>query len=455
MKDIVAAFSFTFLIIIVSLTGAICRQDTCNFDNGLCGWVQGESDNFNWIRTSGGRSTINTGPKHGHTTGNDMKDYYMIIDASGRKEGNRAVLKRMGFDYEGRACLSFWYHMYGLHMGTLNINVIKNTYYPLLVWSKTGSQSESWTHAAVDLEIGYNAMIEFEAIRGNGPFGNMALDDVSLTHESCFNCVFDDDFCLWKDNQGWKLSPNEAKSGMYATTHASQGCVPYTGVNHILRTPVHAMQGPVYISFLYFLNGSDIRLQLYIISPAKAYILWKGSSCNTWRIISVFVNESLPNFTLEFEVYTGPSCLGQTGLKNVTVVMGKCQGSTTVISKRASHPSVTEFQTTSSTDLIHESDNTKRSDAAIIGSVAGSLVFVVVLAFVAVGIFRKKQCLKERNSGNAVFQLPSNETLQHGENTGDYLHVVFSSNPNSSEYYITPLPHSIVRNNDNEYDYVS
>ncbi|KAK3591227.1 hypothetical protein CHS0354_003859 [Potamilus streckersoni] len=436
MKATVAAFSSTFLIIIVSLTGAICRQDTCNFDNGLCGWVQGDSDAFNWTRFSGNRSIINTGPTSGHTSSNDTQDYYMIIETTGRKKGDKAVLERMGFDHEGRACLSFWYHMYGLHTGTLNINVIKNGDSPLLVWSKNGSQSENWIHAAVDLEIGSNATIEFEAIRGNGIAGNMALDDVSLTYESCFNCVFDDDFCLWKENKGWQFSPNEAKSGMYATTHASQGCVPYSGVNRFLGIPVQAMQGPVCISFLYFLNGSDNRLQLYINSQDNEYVKWNGSSSNTWRIISVFVNKSFPNFTLVFEMYPGPSCLGETGLKNVTVVMGECQGlhalqatCSTVISKTTSHPSVSEFPKTSPTDFIDEKDHTKISDAAIIGSVVGSLVFVMVLFFGAVCIFRtRRQKLKRTDFiefqtissklSESVREVENNSNPEHSVNTG-------------------------------------
>lgn len=188
MKATIASVAFMFFSTIVSLSGAIrLRQDSCNFDDGMCGWVQGEKNNFNWTRTLDGNNTINMGPKSDRTTGNDTEDYYMTMNALGKKEGDRVLLQRTVFDHEGRACLSFLYHIYGLHMGTLNVNVRRNGDSPLLVWSKTGNQSPNWTNATVDLEIGFKVIIEFEAIIGNGFSGSMALDDVSLTYESCFS----------------------------------------------------------------------------------------------------------------------------------------------------------------------------------------------------------------------------------------------------------------------------
>jgi hypothetical protein len=43
-------------------------------------------------------------------------------------------------------CLTFWYHMYGSDMGTLNVLVDGNP-----VWTKTGDQGNSWKMANITI----------------------------------------------------------------------------------------------------------------------------------------------------------------------------------------------------------------------------------------------------------------------------------------------------------------
>ena len=42
---------------------------SCNFETGLCGFVQLTSDQFDWTRRRGATPTIGTGPISDHTTG--------------------------------------------------------------------------------------------------------------------------------------------------------------------------------------------------------------------------------------------------------------------------------------------------------------------------------------------------------------------------------------------------
>ena len=53
-------------------------------------------------------------------------------------------------------CLQFWYHMYGSHIGTLNVQIKrmvggKPTY--ILMWSKSGDNGNRWWIAQVHNEI--------------------------------------------------------------------------------------------------------------------------------------------------------------------------------------------------------------------------------------------------------------------------------------------------------------
>ncbi|KAK3591229.1 hypothetical protein CHS0354_003861 [Potamilus streckersoni] len=110
----------------------------------------------------------------------------MYINASSVKKGEIGILRLAGFYRPGRACLSFWYYMYGKKMGELRVYVQRNRESSFPVWSKAGDQGTNWRLAAVDLEIGPGVSVEFAGIRGSGARGDIALDDVSLFTRSCF-----------------------------------------------------------------------------------------------------------------------------------------------------------------------------------------------------------------------------------------------------------------------------
>ncbi|KAL3835897.1 hypothetical protein ACJMK2_021358 [Sinanodonta woodiana] len=302
-------------------------EDICTFDDGLCSWVQGQTDDFDWKRQSGPAATNYTGPQSGHSNGKAKVDYYMYINAASASKGGKAVLRHSGFYRPGRACLSFWYHMYGDKMGQLRVDVQKNRESPFPVWSKNGDQGANWTIAAVDLEVGPSVSFEFVGIRGNGVRGDMALDDVSLLTRSCFDCTFDEDVCLWQENEHWNLFADENTGGMYVfLSSVSADCVPYSGRN--FSTPVHAMSGPVCVTFMYFLVGSKKNsLQLYMLNQNKELLIWKTTASNieSWNYVSISVEKQLFDFTLVFEMYSYSNCTAEAGIDNIFVKFGKCE----------------------------------------------------------------------------------------------------------------------------------
>ena len=79
---------------------------------------------------------------------------FLYIEASGKPLGYRARLKSGIIEESGTSdtghCLSFYYHMFGVGIGELNIYIVllhdgKQT----LIWSKYGNQGHKWHHGMV------------------------------------------------------------------------------------------------------------------------------------------------------------------------------------------------------------------------------------------------------------------------------------------------------------------
>lgn len=95
------------------LPGACPAPGNCDFESDTCGYLNTRvGDQFDWLRSTGGTLTPNTGPSVDHTTGTDQ-GFYMFIESSGRTKGDRAWFYSQYFPQTAGSCFSFWYHMYG------------------------------------------------------------------------------------------------------------------------------------------------------------------------------------------------------------------------------------------------------------------------------------------------------------------------------------------------------
>ena len=81
--------------------------------------------------------------------------HYMYIEASSpRRTGDIARLWTPSLTPANGRCISFWYHMYGINMGTLNVYAVRNSTNPVLgnpVWSRKGSTANLWYQQYVSL----------------------------------------------------------------------------------------------------------------------------------------------------------------------------------------------------------------------------------------------------------------------------------------------------------------
>ena len=123
----------------------------------------------------------------------------MYVEVSGKKKGDKATLESPYYSRRRSQCLEFWYHMYGINVGTLNVYT-KQLFFRRLVWAKSGNQGNLWRKAQVPLSLFFGVSLSFEAIRGDSPFGDIAIDDVSLIDGQCprpGDCSFEKGRCSW------------------------------------------------------------------------------------------------------------------------------------------------------------------------------------------------------------------------------------------------------------------
>ena len=78
---------------------------------------------------------------------------YLYVEASiPAQEGNKAWFLSDQFPATAGRCLSFWYHMYGSSIGTLNVYIVDKDNKSTLVWSKSGDQGNHWNETKLMLE---------------------------------------------------------------------------------------------------------------------------------------------------------------------------------------------------------------------------------------------------------------------------------------------------------------
>ncbi|XP_057650760.1 MAM domain-containing glycosylphosphatidylinositol anchor protein 1 isoform X3 [Chionomys nivalis] len=167
-------------------------DNTCHFeDEKICGYTQDLTDNFDWTR----QNALTQNPKRSPNTGpptdisGTPEGYYMFIETSRPRElGDRARLVSPLYNASAKFyCVSFFYHMYGKHIGSLNLLVRSRNKGTLdtHAWSLSGNKGNVWQQAHVPINPSGPFQIIFEGVRGSGYLGDIAIDDVTLKKGEC------------------------------------------------------------------------------------------------------------------------------------------------------------------------------------------------------------------------------------------------------------------------------
>ncbi|XP_071487939.1 scavenger receptor cysteine-rich domain-containing protein DMBT1-like [Diadema antillarum] len=173
----------------IVLSEGSCEQGQnsidCDFEYGTCGWQQSRSDDFDWSRNYGHTSSYQTGPSGDHTTG---YGYYMYIETSPRFHGEDARLTSPAQYRYGPQCLTFWYHMYGSSINSLNVykSASATPRANDVIFSLTGASGNAWYEAQVPIDNYTQPFyITLEGVCGSGYQGDIAIDDIVLSQGSC------------------------------------------------------------------------------------------------------------------------------------------------------------------------------------------------------------------------------------------------------------------------------
>ena len=75
--------------------------------------------------------------------------------------------------------------MPGTHVRTLNVYLKSGSNYGNPVWTHTGTRSNKWYTASVDIQMNSTYSIVFEGVRGVSYRGDIAVDDITVRDGSC------------------------------------------------------------------------------------------------------------------------------------------------------------------------------------------------------------------------------------------------------------------------------
>ncbi|XP_076827511.1 neuropilin-1a isoform X1 [Brachyhypopomus gauderio] len=159
---------------------------TCDFgwanDPSFCGWTAEDSTGYRWQIQSSGTPTLNTGPNMDHTGGSGNFIYTL---ATGAQETEVARLVSPAVSgHDSDLCLSFWYHMFGSHIGTLHIKQRRESTHgaaDVLLWTVSGHQGNRWREGRVLIPHSskpYQVVIEGVVERKS--WGDIAVDDIKI-----------------------------------------------------------------------------------------------------------------------------------------------------------------------------------------------------------------------------------------------------------------------------------
>ncbi|XP_038072708.1 uncharacterized protein LOC119741108 isoform X2 [Patiria miniata] len=152
-----------------------------------CLFEEASEDHFDWQENTGKTPTRRTGPAIDHTL-EQSRGTYKYIEATGPNQGEKAHLLSPRYTkIQGDCDVSFWYHMYGEHVGHLKVHIMKHPgHLGEPYFTQAGDHGNIWIEGHFNItNIVGSYRVVFEGIRGDGSSGDIAIDDVRLLGPHC------------------------------------------------------------------------------------------------------------------------------------------------------------------------------------------------------------------------------------------------------------------------------
>ncbi|CAH1780436.1 unnamed protein product [Owenia fusiformis] len=152
---------------------------SCDFDSGICDFLNDESGDLNWTRNSGSTASFSTGPSRDHTSRSGS--YVYLESSTPAKKGDKARFRTPLMDITVPTCFTMFYHMYGLQIGTLSVRIPEEQQ---ILWDDSGNKGNEWLRVQIPLPRG-SYVIDIEGEVGDGYLGDIAFDDVDIQPGKC------------------------------------------------------------------------------------------------------------------------------------------------------------------------------------------------------------------------------------------------------------------------------
>lgn len=320
-------------------TAAPASGMDCTFEEGLCSWVQEDSDDLNWTLSRGLEVDQSwDGPQYDHTVGNDQ-GFFLLLNGSGSKDGERAGVSVPVPNSASQLCVGFWYYMLGPSVSSLDL-LVKTKSSELLVWTHQGTQNPEWMTAAVNINTSDVERIMFTGHRNTNSRGFIALDDVTVGEGTCSNqnvCGFDSSSCgfengvshlgRWGRRKGTKHHVDHTygtEHGFYMTVMTSNSTQREEA--HLL-TPEFKSAREMCVHFWYWLpaDSSNILAVHVLRSGELGDALWQrpGAPTTGWEVAEVTVS-SPAKFHVVFKAVHVPRTDSTVKIDDFSVRDGAC-----------------------------------------------------------------------------------------------------------------------------------
>ncbi|XP_022105274.1 neurogenic locus notch homolog protein 1-like [Acanthaster planci] len=152
-----------------------------------CRFEEASEDHFDWQENTGKTPTRRTGPAIDHTF-EQSRGTYRYIEATGPNQGEKAHLLSPRYTkMQGDCDVSFWYHMYGEHVGHLKVHIMERPgHLGEPYFTQAGDHGNVWIEGYFNItNIVGSYRVVFEGIRGEGASGDIAIDDFKLLGPHC------------------------------------------------------------------------------------------------------------------------------------------------------------------------------------------------------------------------------------------------------------------------------
>jgi len=161
-------------------TSQTCESAWCTLQAGWRNAGNMTEDNTDWRVNWGATPTLGTGPTDGASNQPGL-NRYLYVQAAGCSSKS-SLLYSPCFQLPSQSSfLFFQYHMKGLEMGALELEMLEDGFWHSL-WKTTGDQGDYWHTARISLGGFENrtVLFRFTARTGNGDLSDIAIDGFKL-----------------------------------------------------------------------------------------------------------------------------------------------------------------------------------------------------------------------------------------------------------------------------------